>query len=359
MQIKELSPTQKKQYETFVKSHPLGSIHQTEEWGIFQSQAGRRDRHWIFVVENGKGEILASALVIRQLLPFKKCWLYCPRGPLIDFSNEESVTAGLQLFEKIKNLASEQDAIFFRFDPSAERSEAPTESKQENQKKVSTPLEFFKKSLHARPAHAHYQPEHTLIVDLQPTQEEILKQMKPKGRYNIKVAQKHNVKIRLSDNNPEDIDTFYNLLTQTTTRDKFSGHPLKYYQTMLQTLGSEKAKLYLAEYQDKIIAGAIVTYFNQTATYYFGASSSEFRNVMAPYLLHWQIMQDAKASGYRFYDFFGISPENDPKHAWASVTEFKLKFGGKRIEYISAQEIIYKPFWYLLMRLAKLFKKFI
>lgn len=380
------------QYDQFVHAqgpfggaHSLGTIHQLYEWGLFQTKSAKRDQFWVVTVEEQHtGKILASALIIRQNLPFNKCWLYCPRGPLVDYSNPQITAA---LFAKIAELAHQQNAVFLRFDPAVE-------AEMQN----AVPFHLIP---NARPAHAHYQPESTLIVDLQPDPAAILAQMKPKGRYNIKVAQKHGVKIRCATAAPNatsassaapnsvahatqatsDLQAFYDLLTQTTTRDQFSGHPLKYYQEILATLGPHQAKLYLAEYTPpapaphetpapshapahqhhaatQILAAAIVTYFNDTATYYFGASSNENRNTMAPYLLHWQIMQDAKTAGYKFYDLFGISPENpndksSTPHPWQSVTDFKLKFGGMRINYIPAAEIIYKPFWYACIRLTK------
>jgi lipid II:glycine glycyltransferase (peptidoglycan interpeptide bridge formation enzyme) len=78
---------------------------------------------------------------------------------------------------------------------------------------------------------------------------------------------------------------------------------------------------------------------------------------MAPYLLHYKAMINAKEMGYKWYDFFGIAPENQPNHPWAKVTDFKKKFGGKIVNYFPAQEIIYKKNWYLIIRLAKWAKK--
>ena len=177
--------------------------------------------------------------------------------------------------------------------------------------------------------------------------------MKPKGRYNIKIARKHGIAIRISNDDPQkDIKTFYKLFQDTTSRDRFSGHSLDYYQNMFLFL-EPRPKLYIAEYKDQPIAAIIVTYFHKTATYYFGASSNEHRNLMSPYLLQWQAILDAKKAGYSYYDLFGIAPEGKQKHPWAGVTAFKLKFGGKRVNYLHAREIIYKPFWYALIKLAK------
>jgi len=346
--MKAIELTQKDQirYDQFVIGNPLGTIHQLWDWGVFQAAAARRDRFRVFALVDDRENILASALIIRQRLPFKKSWLYCPRGPLLDYSKPEQAEI---LFTKIAQVAKEENALFLRIDPAMELGDAPGLSGAQN---------FFKK-LKFRPAHAHYQPESTLIVDLQKDEEEILKQMKPKGRYNIKVAQKHGVTIHLSDGNDADVKTFYELFAKTTARDKFSGHPLDYYKNMLRVFGFNKAKLYIAKFGEKAAAAAIITYYTDTATYYFGASSDEHRNVMAPYLLHWKIMTDAKAEGFKFYDFFGIAPENKPNHPWAKVTDFKLKFGGRRVNYIPAQELVYSAFWYALVKIAKRLRKFI
>jgi peptidoglycan pentaglycine glycine transferase (the first glycine) len=338
MEFIELSASDQKKYNDFVENHSWGSIHQTWEWGIFQSKSANRDFFRAFVLIDKKGKITSSALLIRQKLPFGKCWLYCPRGPLIDLENPQQ---SQELFIKIKEFAKKQNAIFFRFDP-------PITSDSEN---------FQKLSSGARPAHAHYQPEHTVILDLSLSEEDLLKQMKPKGRYNIKVAQKHGVKIRQSHGDPEDIKLFYELLKETTSRDRFSGHPLSYYEDMLHTLGPQRARLYLAEFENQIIAGTIVTFFKDTAIYYFGASGNAHRNTMAPYLLQWHAITEAKKLGFHWYDFLGIAPPNEPNHPWAGVSDFKLKFGGQHVEYFPAQEIIYKPFWHAAIRLAKWVKR--
>lgn len=333
MKVIEITKKEEAKYRRFVADHKLGSVHQAPEWGEFQSASGGRDRFWIFAAEDNGGEILASALVIRQLLPLKKCWLYCPRGPLADYAHPQALEL---LLKKILELARSQNAVFFRFDPPLAHEE-----------------KIDWKKMNAVTAHAHYQPENTLMIDLAQTEEEILKQMKPKGRYNIKVAEKHGVRIRKSDGSAGDVEAFYRLFRQTTDRDKFSGHPQKYYENMLTVLGHEKAKLYLAEYDGKIVAGMIVTHFKDTATYYFGASGNEHRNVMAPYLLQWHAIREARKAGFKYYDFLGIAPENSPDHPWAGVTDFKLKFGGQRVDYQPAREIVYQPFWYFIIKILK------
>ncbi len=315
-------------YNAFVEAHELGSIHQSWEWGEFQSKSAARDKFWPIVIEED-GRIIASALIIRQKLPAGRCWLYCPRGPLVDYSSDNfSFLCG-----KVREIARREKAVFWRIDPAL-----PADTRVFNG--------FYS-------AHAHYQPENTLMVDLNNSEENIMAQMKPKGRYNIRLAEKKGVTVAASKHPEEDIEYFYRLLTDTTSRDGFSGHDKEYYRQMLKILGPEKVRLYLADYEGDVIAATIVTFFRDTAIYYFGASGNMHRNVMAPYLLQWEAMQDARKMGLKWYDFLGIAPENNPRHAWAGVTQFKLKFGGEQFDYMPAQERVFRPLEYSAIRLLK------
>jgi len=362
-----LGSAEREKYNIFVLQHPLGSIHQSYEWGEFQAQSPARDKFFVVAVLNGGGEIVASALLIRQKLPRGKCWFYCPRGPLVNYEKEleEEQLAASPSYEggeisefglllgKIKEIAKDEEAIFLRIDPGIELGDSAGAGRG-----------FDFQEIGFRLAHAHYQPENTLILNLEGSKEEILAQMKQKGRYNIKLAQKHGVvveKFGMEDGvdqvNGQECEqavaNFHRLLTDTTVRDGFSGHPLSYYEQMLKILGSGHARLYLAKYQGEVVAGMIVTFFHDTAIYYFGASGNKHRQVMAPYLLQWEAMCDAKALGMKHYDFLGIAPEGAEKHAWAGVTDFKTKFGGRRVNYLPAQELVFKPTWYLAMRMVK------
>ncbi|MEK7097346.1 MAG: peptidoglycan bridge formation glycyltransferase FemA/FemB family protein [Patescibacteria group bacterium] len=260
-------------------------IEQSESWALFQEKVPYRGKVW----KIGKSH------VVRHKLPRGFCWLSCDRGKL----SEKNMT-------RISKIAREEKAIFFRIEP---------------------PQNFkFPKGFHE--AHAHYQPEETLVLDLSLSEDALLKQMKEKGRYNIRLAAKKNVTVKQS----KDTGKFYKLLAETTQRDKFHSHPKEYYENLLKTLSGADlkkgfAKMFLAEHENEVTAGIIVTFYKDTATYYFGASGDSKRNLMAPYLLQWEAILYAKNLGCRYYDFLGIAPENSRSHPWAGVTEFKKKFG--------------------------------
>ena len=198
-------------------------------------------------------------------------------------------------------------------------------------------------------------PRFTQIIDLSQSEDQILKNMHSKGRYNIRLSKKHNVTIQKSN----DIDTFYELLEQTSLRDKFNINPKNFYQEMLNVLSPQnKAQLFMAYHPStpKPIAGILNTYIDKTCTYYYGASNHDFRQFMAPYLLQWHAILDAKNQGFQTYDFLGVSNPNNPKDTLIGVTNFKSKFGGQTIQFQPAQIIIHNYPLYLILKIKSLLK---
>lgn len=281
-----------------------GDFLQSKDWEEFQKKFHRR----VFRV----GEILT----VERKLPFGKKWWYTPRIQNAKF--------------KIQN----QKEIKEQF----EIKELPVFWKVENINPDG--LKFEKRVSDSR------QPEKTLILDLSKSERELLEAMHQKTRYNIRLAEKKGVKI-INDNGA--MDTFWRLMNETTDRDQFSSHSYHYYEKILEML---PAKLWLAQFETKILASALILYYNDTAYYLHGASSSEHRETMSPYLLHWKIIEDAKRKGLKFYDLWGIDEKK-----WPGVTRFKRGFGGIEKDYQPAVDLIFQPFWYRMYLTSKLFKK--
>jgi lipid II:glycine glycyltransferase (peptidoglycan interpeptide bridge formation enzyme) len=168
-------------------------------------------------------------------------------------------------------------------------------------------------------------PRHTNLIKLEQDVDSILKNMHKKGRYNIRLAKKHSIEIKQSNN----IKAFYSILKTTSERDGFNIHPQNLYKQMLETLQPKnKAKLFLAYHSSskQPIAGILDTYIKDTATYYYGASDHQYRKYMAPYLLQWHAIQDAKNNNYKYYDFLGVADPNKKNDTLLGVTNFKNKF---------------------------------
>ena len=303
------------------------SLFQSKAWGEFQQELGSRGKFWALTTDGG------AALVVRHRLPFGLCWLAFERGPGLRGGVAGAIWE--DLFEQVKGLARKEKAVFVRIEPSE-----------------GDDLNYLDKKW--RKAHAHYQPEWTLKVDLEPSLEEILAQMKQKGRYNIRVAEKKGVLVR-KGKGAEDVTAFYKILQKTGGRDGFHIHDEEYYQEFVKAAtAGDWGTLYLAEHEGQVIGGIIATFYGDTGTYYYGASDHEFRSLMAPYLIQWTAMQEAKKRGLKWYDFLGIAPPDQPKHPWVGITQFKQKFGGEIVHYQKAREFVFRPLWYLLLRVRKL-----
>ncbi len=305
-------------YLNFWQHHKRRSLWQHPVWDEFQKSAGRKI--WLLEVDD------ASALVIKYNLPMGLSWLEVPRGPL--WKSKKGLS---EILEKIKKLGKKEKAIFVRMSPY-------------NELRTSN----FK----LRTSKQDHHPATSLTLDLTQDEDDILGQMKSKGRYNIKVARKHEVTI----DSDHAVDDFYDLLQKTGNRDGFGIHSKSYYQNMLDSM-PDNAQLLLAEYEGKVIAGGIFIYLDEWGIYYYGASDNEYRNVMAPYLIQWHAILEAKERGCKHYDFLGIAPEDSKNHPWAGVTQFKKKFGGQVANYPQAKEMILKPFWYWMYKMRKLLSK--
>lgn len=196
-----------------------------------------------------------------------------------------------------------------------------------------------------------HDPSITRLLNVAATEEEILAQMHHKTRYNIRVAQKHEIMIREADS----VDEFLALQQDTAKRDRFSAQSDTYVRKQFDILKKMgMATILLAEKDGRPLAANFLLAYGDTVTYLYGASSSQDRQLMAPYLLHWESILWAKRSGHRYYDFWGVNPEDknhpDFKKAWDGISRFKAGWGGLQIELPGTFDFPIKPMFYNLGR---------
>lgn len=184
--------------------------------------------------------------------------------------------------------------------------------------------------------------------------------MKSKGRYNIKVAAKHDIVIEHNKASTKDIQDFWELLQATTSRNQFAQNNKDYYKKLIEML--EKNNwwgLYLAKKDGETVAAGIFSFYADQALYYYGASTSDNakRKFMASYAIQWKAIQDAKAQNCTTFDFLGIADENGkPKHL-AGVTDFKMKFGPDIQRWPNAQMWVANTWKYAAMQLLRKLKR--
>ncbi|MCL5667071.1 MAG: peptidoglycan bridge formation glycyltransferase FemA/FemB family protein [Patescibacteria group bacterium] len=327
MNLVQATEEYRKEYNHFVAMQPSGSFLQSWEWGQWQEELGRKAfRYFIAGSDNDHRKAAGAVQLIKMPLPTGKYYLYAPYGPVgnLRFKIGDLRPALQELRRKFP------EAIFFRFEPKSGicnlESAIPT---------------------------AHIQPNKTLILDLTKSKDQLLKEMRPKTRYNIRLAQRHGVQVKadlaVTPGHGLYLRESLELILQTSRRQKFKTFPESYYQNFLNFFGirngqsAVKVYVYKALYNKDLLAAAIMVDFGRVRTYLFGGSSSSRREVMAPHLLHYQALVDAKAAGLERYDFWGLDTarEKDPGFA-----RFKLGFGGQVLQYPGAYDIVQRKLQY-------------
>jgi lipid II:glycine glycyltransferase (peptidoglycan interpeptide bridge formation enzyme) len=189
--------------------------------------------------------------------------------------------------------------------------------------------------------------KYNLILDLRPSEEELLANMHPKHRYNIKLAQKKGVTVREATSQ-DDFEIFYELAIKTSERQGFYIHPKNYYQKIWEVLGAEKvARILIADYKGKPLASWMFFIYDGVIYYPYGGSSDEYQNLQASNLLGWEGILLGKGNNCREFDMWGASANPDDKNdPYWGFTNFKMKFGPKHVQYIPSYDLVLNPILY-------------
>lgn len=337
MEVNEIKEDKKNNWDSFIlRNCPEGFL-QSFEWGEFQSSVGRK----VFRFACCEKRLLATASAIEHRLPLGMRYWYVPRGPILaaDISEADRSSAADCLISVIREKAKESGALFVRMDPPVSAERRPV---------------WERGGFRSVPGSV--QPRDTLVLDLTKSEEDLLSEMKPKTRYNIRLAEKKGVTAGAERFSEDNFAEFWRLIEETSRRDGIVPHGQDYYHEMLRALDREDAtlrcRLYVARYDGKAIAANLVLAFGDYTVYLHGASSDSYRNLMAPYLLQWTQVRDAKTAGCKAYDFWGITID-DRQPKWAGITRFKKGFGGKEASYAGLYDLPVKGWTYGLYRRLK------
>lgn len=317
---------------------PGGHLLQTWAWGELKSRFGWVPRR---VAVHADGQMVAAAQVLfRPLAGFSVA--YVPKGPVFLATDGGIADA---LLATVHRLARHSRAIYLKVEPDWEEGEVTHRWWRER--------DFI-------PSTETIQPRRTVVVGLQSDEEAILAQMKPKTRYNVRLAERKGVVVR--PGNAADLADFARLMEVTGQRDGFSVHSPVYYKAVWELFAPRsQAQLFIAEYEGRPLAALMVFAFGRRAYYMYGASSNEERQRMPNHLLQWSAMRWAKEQGCESYDLWGVPDyEYDDAAAQAGreddlpwgLYRFKYGFGGQVVRYIGAYDYVYSKPLYALWRRA-------
>lgn len=316
-------------WNKFLENHPEAHLLQMGEWGELKKDFGWTPERFILAQPPAGNNEIGAQILFRRL-PLGLTLGYMPKP--VD-GGQWAVDGG-RFWREVDSVCKQNHAIFLKVEPDVWTDEFRLSHST------------FRISPH------NIQPPRTIVISIKENEDVILARMKPKCRYNIRLAEKKGVTVCAWD----DIAGFHEMMTVTGGRDHFGVHSREYYQRAYELLHSKgTCELLVAEYEGKPLAALMVFANGNRAWYVYGASNDQERNRMPTYLLQWEAIRWAKARGCEEYDLWGVPDENEEtlesnfesRHdgLWG-VYRFKRGFGGQVKRAAQAVDRVYNPLLY-------------
>jgi peptidoglycan pentaglycine glycine transferase (the first glycine) len=340
---------------------------QTYEWGQVKAKYGWTPYYAVWT-DDGKfhvsanlqslitNDCVAACLILKKQIlnrgfSARLSILYASKGPLLDWDN---VSLRTRVLNDLQAFAKKQGAIFLKIDPDIvlgrgvpnSEGDVPENSGQAAESELTRRGWAYSSD--------QIQFRNTVLIDLSATEEEMLARMKPKTRYNIRLSEKKCVSVRVGTLG--DLPMLYKMYAETSIRDGFVIRDEGYYMTVWKTFMQNNSSFILhpssfpliAEVDNEPVAAIFLFMFAGRAYYVYGMSRNAHREKMPTYLLQWDAIKRAKASGCITYDLWGAPETFDESDSMWGVYRFKEGLGGEVIRTLGAYDFVPTKLWYKL-----------
>ena len=359
-------------WNSIISNLPNPHFLQTYEWGQVKAKYGWEPIYLVwdnagkmneersvdhlssFVAPPSAAALILKRQILRNAFAARLSILYSPKGPLLDWSNEALRN---RVLDDLQTFAKKQGAIFLKMDPDVVLGTGVPNSADNlidyNGQTVMSEL----KQRGWGYSSDQIQFKNTVLVDLSPTEDELLARMKQKTRYNIRLAEKKGVSVRVGK--PDDLPILYRMYAETSVRDGFVIRDEAYYKTVwgtfmankqspvsTQSVQSPLAEPLIAEVNNQPVAAIFVFYFASRAYYVYGMSRDIHREKMPAYILQWEAMKRAKAKGCETHDLWGAPDVFNESDSMWGVYRFKEGLGGKVVRTLGAWDYAPNRLWY-------------
>jgi lipid II:glycine glycyltransferase (peptidoglycan interpeptide bridge formation enzyme) len=348
-------------WNSIISGLPNPHFLQTYEWGQVKAKYGWTPLYAVWDMD-GKWKVerepnivstfhspVAAALILkRQILrnafAAQLSILYSPKGPLLDWSNEALRN---RVFNDLQTFAKRQGAIFLKMDPDVVLGTGVPDRADNI---IDNDGQAVISDLNRRRwgySSDQIQFKNTVLVDLSPTEDELLARMKQKTRYNIRLAEKKGVSVRVGT--LEDLPMLSRMYAETSVRDGFVIREEGYYKTvwnLFMNSNDPHCEPLIAEVDNEPVAAIFIFYFAGRAYYVYGMSRDVHREKMPAYLLQWEAMKRAKANGCETYDLWGAPDVFNESDSMWGVYRFKEGLGGKVVRTLGAWDYAPNRLWY-------------
>ncbi|MBK7448434.1 MAG: peptidoglycan bridge formation glycyltransferase FemA/FemB family protein [Anaerolineales bacterium] len=329
---------------------------QTYEWGQVKAKYGWTPYYAIWT-EDGKFSVssnyqllvtkVVAALILKRTAFRRFSIFYAPKGPLMDWTNE---SLRKRVLDDLQSFAKKQGAIFLKLDPDVVLGRGVPASVDEVTENSGQAVmsDLRRRGWVESPDQIQFR--NTVMVDLSASEEEILMRMKQKTRYNVRLAEKKGVTVRVGT--VEDLPALYKMYAETSVRDGFVIRDEEYYMTVWKLFmqeavnGQPSAVPLIAEVDNEPVAAIFLFMFGGRGYYVYGMSRDKHREKMPTYLLQWVAMKHAKAHGCLTYDLWGAPDVFDESDSMWGVYRFKEGLGGEVVRTLGAYDFTPNKFWY-------------
>ena len=338
----KLQLSESAQWHKIIQEIPGAQAHifQSWQWGQFKGEFGWQAER--FTWQNSPGEIIAAAQILTRqvnLLGMKFKVAYCPKGPILDWQDE---TAVRQVLDDLQSYARQENAIFIKIDPDVPLGWGIPDDAQAVETGSGRTLRTNLMERKWQFSQDQIQFRNTVLIDLRKSDDELLAAMKQKTRYNIRLAERKGVNIRVGNEN--DLELLYRMYASTSMRDNFVIRSEAYYTRLWATfIAAGMAAPLIAEVNDEAIAAVFVFHFDGYAIYLHGMSIEAHREKMPNYLLQWQAMLHAQSLGCHTYDMWGAPDEFNENDSLWGVYRFKDGFAGNVLRTLGAWDFPAQP----------------
>ena len=348
-------------WNSLISELPNPHFLQTYEWGQVKAKYGWEPIYLVWDNEGKMNEVgdinllstfhspVAAALILkRQIIrngfAARLSILYSPKGPLLDWTNESLRD---RVLNDLQSFAKKQGAIFLKCDPDVVLGTGVPDSEGDVPENNGQAVMSGLKRRGWEYSSDQIQFRNTVLVNLNPSEEEMLARMKQKTRYNIRLAEKKGVVLRVG--RLGDLPMLYKMYAETSVRDGFVIRDEGYYKTawtLFMNSSEPTCEPIIAEVDGEPVAAIFVFYFAGRAYYVYGMSHNVHREKMPTYLLQWEAMKRAKAKGCTVYDLWGAPETFDESDSMWGVYRFKEGFGGQVVRTLGAWDFAPSPLWY-------------
>ena len=336
-----------KTWNNILASFPDPHILQTWQWAQVKSEVGWEPIYKIWGKESKPD---AAALILLRTVSLGSFAaqlrvLYAPKGPLL--RNWNDINLRRLVLDDLERVAREMGAIFIKIDPDVPLGTGIPGGESELENQLGTAVQSDLETRGWQLSDEQIQFRNTVLIDLARSEDELLARMKQKTRYNLRLAARKGVTVRVGLRN--DLEMLYRMYAETSLRDGFVIREEDYYRKVWGTfLNADMMEPLIAEVADEPVAAVMIFRFAGKAYYMHGMSREVHREKMPNYVLQWEAIRRSKAKGCKVYDLWGAPDIFDASNSMWGVFRFKEGLGGDVLRTIGAYDLPVKPVYYKL-----------